>query len=893
MTIALSWSLLDIEPTPDTNLIKKAYRARLKEVHPEVDPEGFIALRTAYEEALEEARLLSDGTVEQGELTLTEASVTAHTAPPGDELSREIFLAFQQLLHTPGQRFSESHWHLWLDTLEHCSLQGLNDLRWPVLKQLEELPSSPRCMRLLLARFEWRLYLDELPERFHAEIRNFLDYLEQGQACFDYQLLQELSLPAQNETLRFWESLNDRLNRADVIAHPEHLAELLDSAGSVYFPASAALQNLLAEALMRLERPLPDSAWHSEDTALLLPLALLQGTAPWPDIPWSELSAASLTATEQRSLLMYCRQHLPTLLPLLTLAFSHFDTRHNPAGIAHREAPLSWDALLKFTDDSSFTVQGKAMLAYRDDRNSLRWLASCFKGEDSISRLYRQAWIVMEGGEALLYASLNDPLPEHPIEALIQRSLQAQAQAILSAFKQSALVLAFKDYLGERTSKPPTLSEDLTDEEHKERALARAWLARVRAYSEISVPRFPRLENEPHYWWIHFVRLYHQHHKVTRTPWPEAFQDWQSARSRLVIAGLLENEAEWAQIAQHTHFSETGDIFQETLQRWQSGELSPESLDSPLLIELTYARQLRQEDPFADMHLLYALPQLMQLCHEHEGRLQECLPAMIVFASTLYAYLSDDHPYKAIVQQWYLKAVVQTVGEPYAESLHQHLIRGTTYEFFTLLKSKSIDISPQLRKALQTLNAHHKLRDEFAIGSSRMKALLRILEDATQPMAVRCLANLWLYRYQVFLLNRQQSASKTGFMAKYFPARITRIPYSIGVLLCLVFVVMMGHLRDFGAGMTALLIMAMPYYYLTSRRVRDMSPGHTFAGFTAPAFTVFCILIFPLALIPLVYPTNPWPNPWGPSRYFSRKPVINLLASLRKRRSLPWYKRWF
>jgi hypothetical protein len=49
------WNELGIEPTTDSRAIKRAYAARLKQVHPEDDPTGFQRLRKAYEDALAHA----------------------------------------------------------------------------------------------------------------------------------------------------------------------------------------------------------------------------------------------------------------------------------------------------------------------------------------------------------------------------------------------------------------------------------------------------------------------------------------------------------------------------------------------------------------------------------------------------------------------------------------------------------------------------------------------------------------------------------------------------------------------------------------------------------------------------------------------------------------------
>ena len=54
------WTILGIDKTKDKDAIKKAYRAKLVNVNPEDNQEGFMALRQAYDEAMYEADIVEE-----------------------------------------------------------------------------------------------------------------------------------------------------------------------------------------------------------------------------------------------------------------------------------------------------------------------------------------------------------------------------------------------------------------------------------------------------------------------------------------------------------------------------------------------------------------------------------------------------------------------------------------------------------------------------------------------------------------------------------------------------------------------------------------------------------------------------------------------------------------
>jgi hypothetical protein len=169
------WGELGIEPTRESRRIRRAYAARLKHVHPEDDPEGFQALRQAYETAL----ALIDEPVEPVR-GVAETACRRRDGPAGephhdpDPVQALVARLFEDL----GQGDETAAALRLAEALRDPALTNLERRAYLELQLLEEMAEWDQVPPALAAQaatsFNWYDDLGHLPPAYRVLARDLL-----------------------------------------------------------------------------------------------------------------------------------------------------------------------------------------------------------------------------------------------------------------------------------------------------------------------------------------------------------------------------------------------------------------------------------------------------------------------------------------------------------------------------------------------------------------------------------------------------------------------------------------------------------------------------------------------------------------------------------------------
>lgn len=486
------WNRLGIEPTKDQLLIRDAYRARLPEHHPESDPEGFQALREAYENATRFAR--------EEEVEIEEEVAGVPEMP-------QAVVDFYALLEDPERRFNLEAWQRFVKALDQLPLETLDVLSWGLFHPLANAgPLSYRCANLLAQRMAWEHQLLDLEFDQARQVEAFLQRIKLPDP-FDTTLMGNWSEPAQLETLWYARSLDYIFKQRplhEFVAFANHHTCLPLPADDVFIKrllvqftqagiGGAGLLQLCAE----------QQAQAPDDVDWLYLLACQNSLMGLEDqaLPcWVRLWQEHRHPKAESHLLALCAKRQPDFLALLIQAFDRLESfRDWSSDLAdvsgvYGSPSQRPETLARWLGGRQLNLQGLAgvFVDWRLTGDELPLLALLLgaHADSRLQHLYRHAWALHRGDVGLLQQLLDEPWPVDALEGLVISGFKYQAEQHLRWLNQAPVPLAMKTFLSSR-SVQPRLAEELTKGEPHQ--IFRLWLRRLRVYDRTALVRIDQV----------------------------------------------------------------------------------------------------------------------------------------------------------------------------------------------------------------------------------------------------------------------------------------------------------------------------------------------------------------------------------------------------------------
>ena len=180
------WIVLGIKKTKDENEIKNAYRKRLGSVNPEDDPEGFMELRKAYEDAIYEINhddKSEDGNGDSDSDNSNEDASNEDTSfvdgnsskKKTDENKDELTNKISTIYHNFQRRINPDEWEALFETDDFVSLETSEEAQDKLLSFLMDNYRLPMDVwNLIVCEFDIEANRSEFEKKYPADFVDFM-----------------------------------------------------------------------------------------------------------------------------------------------------------------------------------------------------------------------------------------------------------------------------------------------------------------------------------------------------------------------------------------------------------------------------------------------------------------------------------------------------------------------------------------------------------------------------------------------------------------------------------------------------------------------------------------------------------------------------------------------
>ncbi|QXH52812.1 J domain-containing protein [Pseudomonas fakonensis] len=852
------WIRLGIEPTQDLDAIRLAYRGRLPAHHPETDPEGFQALREAYEQAL---RLAREPDAAQ------EAQPTSQAEATHPALQR-----FYDLLEDPAQRFDPQAWQSYIAALDDLPLDELDQLSGQLLHTLYDCgPLSHHCAGLLARRLAWADQLLRLDNPQHAEA--LLDRLEQPDP-FDTVLMRDWPATAQMEALWYLRSLEYCYQQRPLFEYEEFANEHTCLA----LPDDPALiQRLMQQfchagvASPSFYEQLLERQAQGEDSADLLYLLARQASALGAEQDalgyWLRLYREHQHPQAERWLIDICSRDQPLRLPLLIQAMDRQQTPANwPTDLA--DPAQAWGSpgqspqtLMRWSAAARLQLDGIAglFIDWRlDGDDELPLLAWLLQDQDDreLHQLYWHAWALQRGETGLLRLVLAHRPGEHPLDALIVEGLQRQATQQIHWLEQSPVAQALQHYCLSVTPEAPLpagLLEDAT------RPLCREWLRRMRRYTAQAIYELNCNFDMQRLFTVPFAMQMQgriAEDGIILPPMPKGEELWEWHRQQLFMLAMIEQPTRWLALIdpavtgqlQYPDDHPFAATHARLLQHQGGGLLG--SLERQDPVQAIIAARLATLEQALKSARLPSAAQLLDCLDNDDGSLSERNTlSYVLLCAVLYHDRSLDEAQHASLHQRLMAVTVPGDWfEPWRQGLLEGKIRRPPAQALRELGMEQ-RLVRNLLEALESLLVH------CTPPKTRvLLALQRVKDEPRENPALRCAIMAVLGWAERMLANDLTEPPAKVWEFWKLKSRLNRTGFALHLLAA----ILSGFLLKLLPAMMAVTVILVISGAL--RRLRDCGQG-------VPSLLGVLVLsrVFPgLALVLLAVPGNKLPNCYGP-----------------------------